>query len=95
MFATFWWVQGKSFVLQALVSARVVFTALVSRCSQAGTTYDGRMLDFVSGELLGPAWTFSAASKESLHIPLLAAAAAGNPLAQLLYVDLSFCAPCG
>jgi hypothetical protein len=51
----------------------------------AGTTYDGRVFDFDSGELSGPAWTFSAASKESLHMPLLALAVAGNPFASILY----------
>ena len=57
----------------------------------AATTYDGRVFDFVTGLLSGPAWTFSAASKESLHIPLLAMAVAGNPLANLLYSRTEVC----
>jgi hypothetical protein len=45
----------------------------------------GRIFNLTTGLLQGPAWSFSAASKESLHVAVLARAVGGNPLAQELY----------
>ncbi len=47
-----------------------------------GLTYDGHLIDFDTGELLGGPRNWSAPSKESLHIMLLAEAIAGNPRVQ-------------
>ncbi len=57
----------------------------VSWDAACGATYDGRIFNLTTGELQDAGWTFSAPSKESLHIALLAHAVAGNPLAQQIY----------
>jgi hypothetical protein len=44
-------------------------------------TWDGHRLDVASGLPIGPGHRFSAASKESLHLALLAQMLAGHPLA--------------
>ncbi len=50
-----------------------------------GATYDGRIFNLTTGALQDAGWTFSAPSKESLHIALLAHAVRGDALAQLIY----------
>ena len=55
-----------------------------------GHTYDGHMLDYNSGELLeGGLHTFSAPSKESIHVAILALALEGNDLAQKFVLSSS------
>lgn len=46
--------------------------------SASGYTYDGHPLDYKSGELYGEPHLFSAPSKESIHVGVLALAVAGN-----------------
>lgn len=44
----------------------------------SGLTYDGHGVNFTSGELAEPVHNFSAASKESVHLSLLALAVSGD-----------------
>jgi|JI61114C2RNA_FD_contig_21_15356626_length_513_multi_3_in_0_out_0_1 hypothetical protein len=49
-------------------------------------TFDGQRVDYESGELIpGEKHYFSASSKESLHVALLAKVFEGNPTASLIY----------
>eukprot|EP01027_Heterolobosea_sp_BB2_P005234 GEZU01008021.1.p1 GENE.GEZU01008021.1~~GEZU01008021.1.p1 ORF type:complete len:336 (-),score=62.07 GEZU01008021.1:60-1019(-) len=48
----------------------------------AGLTYDGHGIDFETGELHVPPHLFSAPSKESIHVGMLALAIQGNPYAR-------------
>lgn len=50
----------------------------------SGLTYDGHPLNYTTGEITGAPHPFSAPSKESIHVGILAHIIAGNPLAQLL-----------
>ena len=47
-----------------------------------GYTYDGHPLDYYTGELYGDPHGFSAPSKESIHVSILALAVSGNAHAQ-------------
>jgi hypothetical protein len=49
---------------------------------KSGLTFDGHGIDYNSGELHDPQHTFSAASKECIHLALSALALNGNPYAQ-------------
>lgn len=51
---------------------------------ESGITYDGHPLDITTGETAGPRHSFTASSKESVHVTLLAHILDQNPLAQLL-----------
>eukprot|EP01102_Stenamoeba_stenopodia_P001672 TRINITY_DN11510_c0_g1_i1.p1 TRINITY_DN11510_c0_g1~~TRINITY_DN11510_c0_g1_i1.p1 ORF type:complete len:553 (+),score=122.93 TRINITY_DN11510_c0_g1_i1:63-1661(+) len=46
--------------------------------AQYALTYDGHAIDYLSGEAISPLHTFSAPSKESIHVSLLALALTGN-----------------
>ena len=54
-----------------------------------GMTYDGHEVDHASGQLRGGARTFSASSKESLHLILLTKALEGDSTAQTLIAGKS------
>jgi hypothetical protein len=56
----------------------------VSYDDKTGVTVDGHPIAWKTGELLGDPRTFSAASKESLHLAFLALAVGGNPTARKL-----------
>jgi hypothetical protein len=43
-----------------------------------GLTYDGHTINYQSGELMPPIHNFSAPSKESVHVALLALSLLGN-----------------
>ena len=45
---------------------------------RTGYTYDGQFLDYATGDLAGEPHLFSAPSKESIHVSLLALAVSGN-----------------
>jgi hypothetical protein len=45
---------------------------------KSGYTYDGHPLDYKTGELYGEPHLFSAPSKESIHVGILALAVSGN-----------------
>lgn len=49
----------------------------------SGYTYDGHPIDYTSGEITGEPHLFSAPSKESLHVSILAHILNGSSLAQL------------
>ena len=53
----------------------------------SGLTYDGHGLNFTTGEIFGDPHLFSAASKECIHVALLAKILSGDSLAQLLISD--------
>jgi len=50
----------------------------------SGLTYDGHSLNFTTGEIFGEPHLFSAASKECIHVGILAKIIAGDKLAQYL-----------
>lgn len=50
--------------------------------AQSGYTYDGHPIDYKSGELSGDPHLFSAPSKESIHVSMLALAINGDKYAQ-------------
>jgi len=54
----------------------------VSYDAETGLTFDGHPIDRATGELAGAPRNWSAASKESLHIILLAKAISGDPVAR-------------
>jgi len=45
---------------------------------QTGLTYDGHSINYQTGELMPPIHNFSAPSKESIHVALLALSLLGN-----------------
>ena len=55
--------------------SRVLFTL---SCRASGLTYDGHGVNATTGGLAEPVHLFSAASKESIHISILALAVSGN-----------------
>ena len=72
------------FMGQVVTRERKFYQPGVSYDKQSGLTFDGRALHYDSGKLRGPARNWSAASKESLHLILLAKAIAGESTAQRL-----------
>ncbi|PIQ86363.1 MAG: hypothetical protein COV74_05045 [Candidatus Omnitrophica bacterium CG11_big_fil_rev_8_21_14_0_20_45_26] len=50
---------------------------------KSGITYDGYMFDIETGQLVGGPHNWSAASKESLHVAILAMAISGNEQAKM------------
>lgn len=51
--------------------------------AMSGYTFDGQLLDYDTGELLGETHSFSAPSKESIHLSILALAVGGDKRALL------------
>ena len=58
-------------------------TAGIAYDELSGYTYDGHPIDYSTGELYGEPHLFSAPSKESIHLGMLALAVSGNPHALL------------
>lgn len=75
---------GRASFLQAMMTAESSFHAPgVGYDAATSVTYDGHPLNYSTGELYGQPHAFSAPSKESLHVSLLALAVAGNELARV------------
>ena len=73
--------QTTSF-LQSYAAAQSAFVADgVGLDAPSGLTFDGHPFDYATGALSGPPHTFSAASKECVHISLLALSLRGSPIA--------------
>jgi hypothetical protein len=72
------------FTQQLIAKERMFYRPGVAYDGVTGMTFDGHPIDPRSGELAGGARTFSAASKESLHLILLVKAIEGDPTARAL-----------
>lgn len=55
----------------------------VGYCAANGLTYDGRAINITTGEIADGLHEFSASSKESVHVSMLALALSGNQFAQI------------
>lgn len=77
-------VSGRASFLHAMATAESSFHSPgVGYDQRTSFTYDGHPLNYSTGGLYGLPHTFSAPSKESLHVSLLALAVAGNELARV------------
>jgi hypothetical protein len=76
--------EARRFLFQVAARERRFYQPGVSYDPETGLTFDGHPIDRVTGELRGKPRNWSAASKESLHIILLAKAVAGDEIAQAL-----------
>ena len=76
--------EARRFLRRVVARERRFYQPGVSYDGETGLTFDGHPVDRVSGELRGTPRNWSAASKESLHIILLAKAVAGDPTARAL-----------
>ena len=52
---------------------------------RTGLTLDGQQLDVTTGLPRGAPHTFTASSKESIHVGILAKALAGDPMGSVFY----------
>ncbi|HEU5057962.1 MAG TPA: hypothetical protein VFU21_15630 [Kofleriaceae bacterium] len=76
--------EARRFLAEVVARERRFYQPGVSYDAETGLTFDGHPIDQRSGELRGAPRNWSAASKESLHIVLLAKAVAGDPTARAL-----------
>lgn len=76
--------EARRFMKNVVARERRFYQPGVSYDATTGLTFDGHSIDQRTGELVGKPRNWSAASKESLHIILLAKAVAGDPTAQAL-----------
>ena len=71
------------FINEVLIAEAKFHQAGVGYNDVTGLTYDGHSINFETGELIGAPRMWSAASKESIHVMLLALAISGSTRAQL------------
>lgn len=76
--------EARRFLREVVARERRFYQPGVSYDGETGLTFDGHPIDRLSGRLRGAPRNWSAASKESLHIILLAKALAGDPMARAL-----------
>jgi len=76
--------ESRRFMKEVVSHERRFYQPGVGYDDATGLTFDGHAIDRRTGELVGKPRNWSAASKESLHIVLLAKAIAGDPTAQAL-----------
>ncbi len=76
--------ETRRFLREVVARERRFYQPGVSYDAETGLTFDGHPIERLTGELVGAPRNWSAASKESLHIILLAKAVAGDPTARSL-----------
>ncbi len=76
--------DARRFIRRVVARERRFYQPGVAYDGETGLTFDGHPIDRRTGELSGAPRNWSAASKESLHIILLAKAIAGDPMARAL-----------
>jgi hypothetical protein len=74
--------EARRFIGKVVAHERRFYQPGVAYDAETGLTFDGHPIDRLTGELRGQPRNWSAASKESLHIILLAKAIAGDPTAR-------------
>ena len=76
--------EARRFMKDVVDRERRFYQPGIAYDAKTGLTFDGHAIDRKTGQLVGKPRNWSAASKESLHIVMLAKAIAGDPTAQSL-----------